>query len=403
MSSAVVTTSGTGGRDTPTSVASDAGSSSQKSVSSAATNGTASTTSRPTSETTTTRKTTTNGSITRAATNLTGRSTVKPPQSVPFALQRTLTVVSRLPTPTASKPPSRAQTPSIPPTPTSSTAPTKLGGTVAGGKLAGTASARSAATLLTIQKECDRYKKLAAEQKKQLAMASRCIHHSGKVVDGLSVVVRYMSEDLDAFSHPIIVARLASADKDSTAASEAHKEHVEGLLDQIAFADARESELRDEVRALESEIEKAKGRARVEREKLLEMHQLEMKLAAREHESALRILREGEEELHSRLYDKCQELAEAGSEKDKLEERIKELEGSLRQDKDKRVRALRDKCLGLEQEVSSLNSVLEIKDERIRAQQSQIMELELRVEELPSIRENNKILKQKLEQVSFLL
>ncbi|KAI1283804.1 Microtubule-associated tumor suppressor candidate 2 [Halotydeus destructor] len=168
----------------------------------------------------------------------------------------------------------------------------------------------------------------------------------------------------------------------------------ESLVEREAHLAARLSSTCQELSAAEAECDKVK-----EREKGLKI-ELSLKcedLLAREID--LSRVRHREAELDKRLALVAEELSAKEAECAVLSERSKELEACLRQDKDKKVRTLQDKCRLLQCEVSSLNAVLELKDEKMRAANSQIMELEARTEELPGLRQSLGGLKQQLEQL----
>lgn len=208
---------------------------------------------------------------------------------------------------------------------------------------------------------------------------------------------------MDAFSHPVLMARVANAQKEIDGVADKYRTREAELVARITEMENKEKQLRDEVIAWETENEKAKVRAQNEREKLLEMHKVEVELITKEHEKAVKVERDGQLELQSQIDSKCEELNVSYAKCEQLEARIKELESSLRQDKDKRVRALNDKLKLMSDDVSSLNAVLELKDEKIKDLGKQLMEKELEIEQQRPIKQQNNVLKQKLEQLEISL
>ena len=115
----------------------------------------------------------------------------------------------------------------------------------------------------------------------------------------------------------------------------------------------------------------------------------ELFISGQEKEVELLQLNESKDQI---IQDKSCELREERN-------RIIELENIIKSDKDKRVRGLREQIKNLQNDVSSLNAVIEMKDEKIRSLNLQVMEFEESLKELPSLKQSYDVLKQKFEQV----
>lgn len=267
----------------------------------------------------------------------------------------------------------------------------------------GTASARSALTLISLQKESDKWKRQVEGLKKQVAANRKSMSNSVVVVGGMGVMIRYLTEHLDAFSNPLLCARLEAAHRATRQVERAAEEREAALKASLAEKDAHQQELSDEIVNWSREYEVVKARHLKEKDKLLEMHESEMKLLECRLQAELQKERDKESAALERIKEREVTIEELRKEVAGLQVRQKELEDSLKQDKDKRVRALREKCQRLEAEVSSLNVVLELRDDSISKMRGMQMELEARCEELVPTRAALKVVKQKLEQLEITL
>lgn len=227
--------------------------------------------------------------------------------------------------------------------------------------------------------------------------------HAIQVVGAFGIMIRYLTEQLSAFSNPLLNIKL-----------EAALRHIELLEDKISQKEfeinelttknqEREKELLDELDRWKKELEQDKIRHEKEKDSLLEMHEIEMKLMTQANSSELKVERDRYSDLLSQMDEKDRRILEKSSEITTLQNEIKSLESNLKQDKDKRVRALQDKVKSLQSEVSSLNVVLELKDDKIKTLNRQLMELEETCKELPATKSSIGLLRQKLEQLEISL
>ena len=265
----------------------------------------------------------------------------------------------------------------------------------------GSASAKAAGSLLSLQKEVEKWKRTSESHKKSLESTRRSMAHSLQAFDSFGVLIRYLTEQLSAFSNPILCLKLELAMKRCRELEEGVTKKEQEIKDLESVKENREGDLLDEIDQWKRELDASCNRHKNEKEKLLEMHELEMKLLHDKHASELRMQSEKERGVLAQVDEREKRIGEKNQELSQLSEKIRHLEGSLRQDKDKRMRGLQDKLKTYEDEVSSLKVVLELRDEKIRSMNVQVMGLEEMCKELPSAKQSICLLRQKLEQLEI--
>lgn len=258
-------------------------------------------------------------------------------------------------------------------------------------------------TLLSVQKDTQQTKKRLESRRKQAAPLEQQLRHAQLVVSALGCVIRYLNEQLDAFGHTELLRKLEHSDKDKERIAESFRTREVSLMNRITQLEQREVELNEELVAWETEAEAQKKRQAKEREKLLEMQNVELQLIRKEYEKKMKLEKDGQAELFDKLDKVTSDLESAQSREQFLETRIKELENALKLDKANRVIALNDKIKQMTEEVQSLNVVLELKDEKLKQLQKQLMEKDLQADQQRPLRRENEVLQQKLEQVQISL
>jgi hypothetical protein len=219
--------------------------------------------------------------------------------------------------------------------------------------------------------------------------------------DSFGILIRYLTEQLSAFSNPILSVKLDLAVKRCSALEEGVKRREKEIRDLLSVKEMREGDLADEIDQWKRELDASLIRHKNEKDRLLDMHEAEMKLLQDRHESELRMWSERERAILSQVDEREKRISEKNQEVSHLNDRIRDLEGSLTQNKDKRMKALNDKLKLYEDEISSLKVVLELRDEKLRSQNVQVMQLEEMCKELPAAKQSICLLRQKLEQLEI--
>ncbi|RWS10004.1 hypothetical protein B4U79_08603 [Dinothrombium tinctorium] len=294
-------------------------------------------------------------------------------------------------------PKSTLPSPSIPKAISGSTPARAISSSSTASSRVGTASARAATTLLSLQKEIDKYRKLSETQKKQLTLAKREMSRTSIVAQGLACVIKYLNEDLDAFSNPIIRREIKAANRKYTE-YELSLQEKQNTIDNLLHI---QCELEDEIKRWNMELEREKTRQKKEKDKLLEMFECEKKALESKYSLNLQTENHKKSELQKRIQELKHELEEKVQDVETFKKRIQEIEASLLGDKDKRVRTLNEKVKYLSEEVKSLKAVLEIKEEEVKNLSHKLRITEQKSEELPTLQQTVMVLNQKLEQLEI--
>lgn len=185
-----------------------------------------------------------------------------------------------------------------------------------------------------------------------------------QVFDSFGVMIRYLTEELSAFSEPIMHVKLEAALK-----------FISSLQDKVQAQNHQINSLVDENEKLEQQLHTDTSELR----ELIESERNRL---------------EEEKVTLNQLHD---------DEKEKLVKTIETLKAKFNEEKDKHAKCLKDRINTLECEVSSLNCVLELKDAKIKSQNRQLMECEQSLEELTTLKSTVTVLRQKVEQMHISL
>ncbi|XP_015795317.1 putative leucine-rich repeat-containing protein DDB_G0290503 [Tetranychus urticae] len=246
---------------------------------------------------------------------------------------------------------------------------------------AGTASARAATTLISLQKECDKYKRLSELYKRQLEASKGDISKSVLVVDGLSVVVKYLTEHLNL--------------NDDYG-------KLESLLDQLRQENTRkEDDLRDEIIRMSLEMVNEKKRHDNEKNRLFDMFEDQMKAQKKAFKKEMEKIEEDKMNLEKVIDSLKDEIKEKLLQIEGLTNRVGELESSLSMEKDRRCRMLQEKVKFMANEIQSLKDVLDLKDGELRTIKTSIANEELLRQDLAAAQQTINNLTQRLEQLEI--
>lgn len=185
-----------------------------------------------------------------------------------------------------------------------------------------------------------------------------------QVFDSFGVMIRYLTEELSAFSQPIMHVKLEAAVK-----------FISTLQDKVKAQNHQINSLVDENEKLEQQLYTDTSELR----QVIESERNRL---------------EEEKNILNQLHD---------DEKEKLVKTIDKLKSKFNEEKDKQIKCLKDRINTLECEVSSLNCVVEIKDDKIKNQNRQLMQCEQSLEELNTLKSTVTVLRQKVEQMQISL
>ena len=227
--------------------------------------------------------------------------------------------------------------------------------------------------------------------------------HSIHVVSGLGVMVRYLTEQLSAFSNPILQCKLDIAIKKINDLNNVIQSKEQCQQDFARQVKDKESDFLEELENLKRELEAEKNRHSKEKDQLLDMHEREIKVLQDKHAFQIKSQDDNYRKILLQIDEKDKVIENRQNDIHRLEERILDLESCMKQEKDKRVKALQDKLKSSVCEVESLNAVLELKDDKIRSLNHRVMEMEEEVKDFPGLRQNMRLLQQKVEQLEVSL
>jgi hypothetical protein len=258
-------------------------------------------------------------------------------------------------------------------------------------------------TIVSLQKDLDVCRETILSQEKLIEQGQKSMSHSIQVVSGLGVMIRYLTEQLSAFSNPILhcklqiaVKKISDLENDILTKEKSHQIYA-------IQVNQKESQLLEEIEDLKREILAEKKRHSKEKDQLLDMHETETKVLEEQHSFEVKCLQERFNDLLLQLDEKDKVIENRQNDIKRMEEKIKDLESCFKQEKDKRLKGLQEKLKSSECEVHSLNSVLELKDERIRALNHRVMQMEEEVKEFPGVKQTLRVLQQRVEQLEVSL
>ncbi|XP_053205608.1 probable WRKY transcription factor protein 1 isoform X2 [Panonychus citri] len=268
-------------------------------------------------------------------------------------------------------------------------------------KKSGTATARAATTLISLQKECDKYKRLADLYKRQLETSKGDVSKSVMVVDGLSVVVKYLTEHLNAFSTPSLKATI---ERQSTNYEKLKGDYskLESLLEQMRQENTRkEDDLRDEIVRMSLEMVNEKKRHDNEKNRLFDMFEDQMEAQKKSFKREMEKIDEEKVNLEKVIDSLKDEITDKMNQIEGLTNRVSELESSLSMEKDRRCRMLQEKVKFMSSEIQSLKDVLDLKDGELRTLKTSIANEELLRQDLATAQQSITNLTQRLEQLEI--
>ncbi|KAL3880072.1 hypothetical protein ACJMK2_032343 [Sinanodonta woodiana] len=301
-------------------------------------------------------------------------------------------------------------------------------------------------------KEIQRLEALCESRTKQLNMMKLQLQSSNTAFDAMSVLVGYLSHDLDAFSCPQLLEQV----KKQLTQIEQQKIQIESLEEKKIAAEADIQKIREQhaeemnCLKLNHEIainiqredltkEHSQNMQKVEETRDIEIkgmtlsHETQMSEQKKEHEALVEKLKadHGEEiknlqikqenqmeELHKQHQDKLEDITnrfegikQTLSEKvQTLKEECEQLrnhatncEDALQKDSDIKVQAAIAPYRNLPKEIEGLRMVIEMRNDEIQKLRKQNMALEKQLEELPAAKEKIISLQQKVENLQAIV
>ncbi|XP_078602522.1 uncharacterized protein LOC144876753 isoform X12 [Branchiostoma floridae x Branchiostoma japonicum] len=301
-------------------------------------------------------------------------------------------------------------------------------------------------------KEISRLEALCEARTKELNITKMQLKEGMTGFDAMAVLVKYLTEEMDAFSHPTLLTQIQRLEEElHHARSErdaqkldlerlqndihntiaAHKDHINKLKDDHA-AELKLQE--DEFQLVrQAEMGRLTTQHRLEVEILADGHKNQLLEIREAHQAATRELEQKHaEEIHKLEALQTQEIEELkrqhqeqiGSlttnfEKTRLslEDQIETLnfqyqrqkdkaqmfEEALNKDTDMRVQAAITPYKHLPAEVDSLKAVLDIKSQEVHDLRKRNMELDKQVSEIPDLKDKIKMLERKTEDMEAML
>lgn len=277
-------------------------------------------------------------------------------------------------------------------------------GTAAYSRTATTSATASTSTaLVTLQKEVDKYKKESERSKKRLEVAKMEYTKCTRTVDIFAIVIRFLNEQLKAFSNPSLLRQIELQNRNQQQLESKYEQQVVSLSQIKREACKREEELKDEIESLKIESVNSKKRHEKEKNNLLDMFQADMSHLKSDHEKEMYKLMA--EKTDTERINKLlkQESDSRLSEIEELRKKVINLEKSLLQGDDKKMKAISSKMQFMTNEIQSLKDVLELKENEARNLKIALAQKEDIENELQSCKQINKNLNQKLEQMEISL
>ncbi|XP_066286383.1 platelet binding protein GspB-like isoform X3 [Branchiostoma lanceolatum] len=301
-------------------------------------------------------------------------------------------------------------------------------------------------------KEIARLEALCEARTKELNITKMQLKEGMTGFDAMAVLVKYLTEEMDAFSHPTLLTQIqrleeelhhARSERDAQKldlerlqndihnAIASHKDHINKLKDDHA-AELKLQE--DEFQIVrQAEMGKLATQHRMEVEILADGHKHQLLEIREAHQAATRELEQKHaEEIRNLGALQAQEIEElkrqhqeqissltTNFEKTRLslEDQIETLnfqyqrqkdkaqmfEEALNKDTDMRVQAAITPYKHLPAEVDSLKAVLDIKSQEVHDLRKRNMELDKQVSEIPDLKDKIKMLERKTEDVEAML
>ncbi|XP_078682754.1 uncharacterized protein LOC144917066 isoform X10 [Branchiostoma floridae x Branchiostoma belcheri] len=301
-------------------------------------------------------------------------------------------------------------------------------------------------------KEIARLEALCEARTKELNLTKMQLKEGMTGFDAMAVLVKYLTEEMDAFSHPVLLTQIqrlqeelhhARSERDAQKldlerlqndihnAIASHKDHINKLKDDHAA----------ELKLQEDEFQIVR---QAEMGKLTTQHRLEVEILADGHKNKLLEIREAHQAATRELEQKhaeeirnlealqAQEIEELKQQHQEqidslttnfektrlsLEDQIETLnfqyqrqkdkaqmfEEALNKDTDMRVQAAITPYKHLPAEVDSLKAVLDIKSQEVHDLRKRNMELDKQVSEIPDLKDKIKMLERKTEDMEAML
>lgn len=260
-------------------------------------------------------------------------------------------------------------------------------------------------TISSLEKEIEKLREQISRQEGIISRGRQSMAYSYHVVGALGITIRYLSEQLSAFSTPLLNLKLEISRKQIAELEQSLKEKEEEYHQLHSYSEEREQELLDEINRWRRQVDQERLKIDREREQLSDGHSREVRALEDKYDSQVREYFERERDLLTSIEGKDRIIREKSEEVKRLHNDVKELEtmSGVKMDKSKKVKDLQDKLKNSQCEVESLHAVLELRDDKIRTLNRQVMELEESVKEVPTFKQTISVLRQKIEQLESSL
>lgn len=285
-----------------------------------------------------------------------------------------------------------------------------------------------------LSKEIQRLGALCEARTKELNLVKMQLKHAAAGFEAFSVLIKYMIEDLNAFSGPKVALEMKKTKEDLNKnllqlrqyqnqiedLKLNHAQEISNLTEKVSRI--HNDELCDLKNKHSCELEEAKCH---HEKKVLEMKELYEKTIYRNEEQYLKIMEELKDEyvkqkheleqLHKKQlsnsifqHEKTQgqliiQLKTLEQQYEELQEQAREIEETLKKSSDAKMQWLVSKKNDLEKEVESLKTVMEMKQSEIRTLRKENLEMKKELEELPLARDKIQKLRARKEELEALI
>ncbi|XP_015788498.1 probable GPI-anchored adhesin-like protein PGA55 isoform X2 [Tetranychus urticae] len=252
-----------------------------------------------------------------------------------------------------------------------------------------------------LSRELDAHRKLSALHQRKLSIAREESARSSLIIQGLGVVVQRLTQQLDSMNGPTLRSQLSQVQNNFDQLDAQFRSQEEALRSLQVNYHKAESELREEVKKLTCELADEERRHEREKIDLVNSFELELDAAKKQFNEELDKVEEVKNELKALADQLKGELRNKVDELSKANNRMNQMEKSMRMERDGRTRRAEERITYLCKEIQSLKDVLELKEIDLKRLRAQVERDEGLSRDLVRAQSTIEVLKQRLEQLEI--
>ncbi|XP_053209996.1 serine-rich adhesin for platelets-like isoform X2 [Panonychus citri] len=252
-----------------------------------------------------------------------------------------------------------------------------------------------------LSRELDAHRKLSALHQRKLTIAREESARSSLIIQGLGIVVQRLTQQLDNLNGPTLRSQLSQVQNNFNQLEASFNSQEEALKSLQVKYSRDESQLREEVNKLTSELADEERRHEREKAHLINSFELELDAARKQFDQELNSLEQVKDELKCLVDSLKSELRAKVNEMNQVNNQMVSMEIHSRQERNGQARRVEERITFMSKEIQSLKDVLELKEKELKKLRSQAERDENLNRDLIRAQSTIEALRQRLEQLEI--